>query len=268
MAVTTDDLLEAIETGGLLYPEVPGQMSLLPIPGVLARTSSASHFFTNAVGAATLTPDDADRAIAQVREHFAREAKTFGWFVGPRSRPADLGERLTAAGLQRRADLSMAGMALTDLSVPVRTNPEVEVRQEGRAALDDASAAMGRWMFDTPADVMRLFNASATQPDAKVRVRAYLAYLAGRPKPVGFGFMLYMPRTPVVLLGGAAVDPEARRRGVYHTLVARRLADARADGYEAAVIQAVRTTSAPRCRQVGFREVCGLELYVWSPPPA
>jgi len=48
--------------------------------------------------------------------------------------------------------------------------------------------------------------------------------------------------------------------------VKRRLDDARADGREAAVIQADRNTSAPICAKLGFRELCSLEVYVWSPP--
>ena len=65
--------------------------------------------------------------------------------------------------------------------------------------------------------------------------------------------------------GGSAVMPSHRGRGVYRALVARRLADARRDGAEAAVIQAVRSTSAPICVGLGFEEVCAQELWAWSP---
>ena len=50
------------------------------------------------------------------------------------------------------------------------------------------------------------------------------------------------------------------------SLVARRLADARAAGADAAVIQAVRGTSAPVCANLGFKEVVPLEFYAWVPP--
>jgi predicted GNAT family acetyltransferase len=61
--------------------------------------------------------------------------------------------------------------------------------------------------------------------------------------------------------------PEHRGRGIYSALVAKRLADARADGRSAAVIQAVRSTSAPICAKLGFREVCALEFYAWEGAP-
>ena len=57
---------------------------------------------------------------------------------------------------------------------------------------------------------------------------------------------------------------EYRGKGVYTALMAKRLADARALGMEAAVLQADRTTSAPICANLGFEEVCSLDLYAWG----
>ena len=65
----------------------------------------------------------------------------------------------------------------------------------------------------------------------------------GGTEPVGWSYLVYLPDSPIVLLGGAATLPEHRGRGIYSALVAKRLADARADGRTAAVIQAVRSTS-------------------------
>jgi hypothetical protein len=60
---------------------------------------------------------------------------------------------------------------------------------------------------------------------------------------------------------------EHRGKGVFTSLVARRLADGRASGDRAAAIQAMRATSAPICARLGFRELCPLELWSWSPSP-
>src|SRR2546426_793986 len=91
------------------------------------------------------------------------------------------------------------------------------------------------------------------------RCRGYFAYVDARP--VAWSFLVYLD-APFVLLGGAGTLPEHRGRGLYTALVARRLADACADGRTAAVIQADRETSAPICAKLGFRELCGLELFV------
>jgi len=59
--------------------------------------------------------------------------------------------------------------------------------------------------------------------------------------------------------------PGVRGRGVYTSLVARRMADAYRDGARAAVIQAVRSTSAPICQKHGFVEFFNLDWYIWEP---
>jgi len=46
--------------------------------------------------------------------------------------------------------------------------------------------------------------------------------------------------------------------------MAKRLADARALGMEAAILQADRRTSAPICANLGFEKVCSIDLYVWE----
>ena len=49
--------------------------------------------------------------------------------------------------------------------------------------------------------------------------------------------------------------------------MAARLAEARAMGKDAAVLQGDRKTSAPICVKLGFREVCSVDFYAWSPTP-
>jgi len=80
-------------------------------------------------------------------------------------------------------------------------------------------------------------------------------------QPVAWSYLVYLPDSPTVLLGGAATLEEYRGHGIYTALVARRLADARVDGRTAAVIQGDRKTSAPICAKLGFREICGLEMF-------
>ena len=82
--------------------------------------------------------------------------------------------------------------------------------------------------------------------------------------PVATAGMLYMPDLPIALLLSSATLPDFRGYGIYTSLMARRLADARQDGIEAAVIQAVRATSAPICRKLGFVEIDADGAVCWS----
>lgn len=115
--------------------------------------------------------------------------------------------------------------------------------------------------YGLPLDVMRVFNEILAAAADRIKQRGYFAYVQGNDKPVAWSFLAYIPDSATVLLGGAATLEEYRGQGLYTALVARRLADARADGRTAAVVQADRNTSAPICAKLGFREICGLEIF-------
>ena len=220
-----------------------------------------SHPVANLVGCADLDGASAESTIQTVRDRFAAKGKSFGWITSPSSRPSDLPRRLTEAGLVKADEL--AGMALTDLSLPIRANPEVEVRPasvaEQRQAISMTAAAYGM-----PLDVAEWFTEALIAAD--LRSAMYHAFLPGYSGPVAFGNLVFVPDTSIVLLGGAATVTDVRGRGIYTSLVARRLADARAAGAEAAVIQAVRGTSAPVCANLGVQELVPLDFYAWVPP--
>ena len=263
MPSAPDQLLDAVERTLFVYPEVPGLVKWLEVRGVVGRESPVSHPIANLVGCADLDEHEVDDAIGAVRDRFAPSRKAFGWITSSSSRPRDLPERLVAAGLVKADEL--AGMVLTDLGHPILTNPEVEVRtadieQQRRAIPMEADA------YGLPPDVADWFTEALIGASDRVRYTTYHAYLAGRPDPVAFGNLVFISGTSIVLLGGAATLSDCRGRGIYTTLVARRLADARAAGADAAVIQAVRGTSAPVCANLGFKEILPMEFYAWVPP--
>jgi N-acetylglutamate synthase-like GNAT family acetyltransferase len=76
--------------------------------------------------------------------------------------------------------------------------------------------------------------------------------------------MFPFPTSTVAVMQGAATLNPYRGQGVYTALMATRLADARAMGMEAAILQADLTTSAPICANLGFKEVCSFDLYAWG----
>lgn len=255
------ELVAAIESTLHVYPPVPGLTEDLGVPGVRGRVTALSHPLANLVGMARLTERDADATIARAKERFGRKA--FGWITGPHTTPADLPRRLEAAGL--RHEDGIAGMAVTDLDLPITPNEAVRVREVTPAEAVRESAMMGR-AYGMPEEVAAFFARLLAAP-GPIRSRGYFAYLDGE-RPVAWSYLVYVPESPIVLLGGAATVPEARGHGIYTTLVKRRLDDARAHGRTAAIIQADRTTSAPICAKLGFRELCSLEVFAWSPDPA
>ena len=264
MTKPEDDLIQAIESSLQVYPPVSGLSEDLAVKGVRGRVTDLSHPLANLVGMADIAPDEVDATLKMVRNRYSRGRKAYGWVTGPLTRPNDLGARLVASGLVKEDE--MAGMVLTDLAVPIGVDAKIEIRE---ATLHDAQAASGMMAraYDMPEEVARFFNVLLAMTDSKVKNRGYFAYVDGGTEPVGWSYLVYLPDSSIVLLGGAATVPEHRGRGIYSALVAKRLADARADGRSAAVIQAVRSTSAPIAAKLGFREVCGLEFYAWEGAP-
>jgi GNAT superfamily N-acetyltransferase len=259
MAASTETIFLALENSIFAFPEIPGRWEVLDFPGVRARaTPQTSHPIGNLVGVATLTEANADAVIAQVRDFFAARDHTVGWWLNPSSTPGDLVLRLEAAGFAKV--LEQAGQVLTNLGLAIKVNPVVTVRQATHADRDD---------------LIRLYATAYPLPEALAAVitdvlplaaggRHYLAFLDGVEEPVAVASMFPFPKSTVAVMQGAATLSAYRGKGVYTALMATRLADARALGMEAAILQADRTTSAPICANLGFEEVCSIDLYAWG----
>jgi GNAT superfamily N-acetyltransferase len=257
--VVERDLVDAIETTLFMYPAVHGVAQELGIAGLRGRITKVSHPLANLCGDARFSERESEAMIQKVRQRYGDLA--FGWVTGPSTRPADLGARLEDAGLGH-AD-SLAGMTLTDLATPIAANAKVRIEETTMKAAAAESEMMAR-AYGLPIEVMRVFNEILTAAAERIKSRGYFAYVNGTERPVAWSYLAYIPDSATVLLGGAATLEEHRGQGIYTALVARRLADARADGRTAAVVQADRNTSAPICAKLGFREICGLEIFVSS----
>ena len=257
-----DTLLDALEIGALLLPELPGRVEHWSPPGIRVRVTWDSDPFANLVGAATLDEGNADAVIQEVLDFFAGQGKAFGWLVGPRSTPADLVERLGWAGLQRISE--SAGMAHFDPSIFLPTNPAVHVWEASAEDFETAGWLMAEGM-GVAQEQTRAVTEALFFGEGPVGRRIYLATVEGAEHPVGFASMVYVPDQPIVHLASAATLAGYRGQGIYTALVARRLADAHQDGAEVATIHANRATSAAICRKLGFEEIASLDLLAWYP---
>ena len=259
MAASEEAILHALENSLFEFPELPGRWEVLRFSGVRAHaTPQTSHPVGNLVGVSTLTEDTADAVIAQVQDFFAKRNHVVGWWLNPSSTPGDLVIRLEAAGFSKVVE--QAGQVLTNMEREIKVNPRVTVRQ---ATQDDRP------------DLLRLYATAYPVPDEMAAVitdmlllatggRHYLAFLDGVEGPVSVASMFPFPNSTVAVMQGAATLSDYRGNGVYTALMAKRLADARAMGMEAAVLQADRTTSAPICANLGFEEVCSIDIYAWG----
>jgi GNAT superfamily N-acetyltransferase len=262
MTITRDILVDAIESFYSFWPEIPGRIEYLPIPGIRACVTPLSHEFVNVVSKATLGPDDADDVVKAAYDFYVAREKAFGWAMGPLATPADLGSRLNTAGIVKGGE--SAGMVLTNLETPIKSNPSVRIRKANNDDVEAMSKVMAQG-FPMPEDVSHFFSEVWMLYFDQLKSSTYLAFLADIDEPVACSLMFQVPDQPIVMMSGAATLQEHRGKGIYSSFVARRLADARKEGAEAAAILAMRSTSAPICRKLGFKEICRYEHYSWKP---
>lgn len=198
-----------------------------------------------------------DEQLTQAIEQLEGSGRRYAWVVGPSTRPADLGERLAAQGFE--LTFAWDGLVLEDLAIPIEINPDVTI-EEPRV---EVAAEVGElWEAGTDGHVPREFAAESlrryVQTEPK-ETRIFLGRIDGRV--VSYTATRLEPNGTAYLRQGVT-HPAYRQRGLYLTLLARRLRAARDAGCTRAVVQAITTTSSPILQRRGFRRVSGLTAYM------
>ena len=245
-------LLELAEEPGLWLPPEPSR-DVVFADGYCVVVYGRSVW----VHRIRLEPDQVERAVDEVRALLReRGLNEVSWWVGERSTPEGLVERLEQLGLEPDDPPGM-----TTLAIARRPNgePSVEVRRVEN--LDDYLTALEiDWAsFDVPAVEReeRRVAARLAWPliVADGTSSVYLAYIDG--KPVGFGRAIFAPWA-ALLLGGATL-PEARGKGVYSSVVHARWEETVERGVPRIVVSA-GPMSAPILERLGFERLGRVRL--------
>ena len=107
-AIVADQVASRIED-----PEIPVEAHL--DPDVSWAVSPIADTFRNVVVGARFEPEDANRRIAEIRDAYGRGDTGFVWWVAPFDTPADLGSRLTDAGLTLEGNAPAMAANLNDV---------------------------------------------------------------------------------------------------------------------------------------------------------
>ena len=176
------------------------------------------------------------------------------WTIADSATPADIVERLRAAGAHDRgAPFDHEFTALATEREPPRVAGievrRVETYEDFLAGLEVVIAASPQaveWAAEQRADAEGTWSRRRQRPGGE-----WLAYLDGRP--VAYAGAVAGP-SGLFLTGGSTV-PEARGRGCYRALIRARWDDAVRRGTPALVVHA-QETSRPILEHVGFERVC------------
>jgi GNAT superfamily N-acetyltransferase len=231
------------------------QMRRRPVvgPGVRVETEERLTRMIGADGSwatvvwSDLTEVDADAAIAA---EIARATGSLEWKLYSHDRPADLPDRLRAAGLHPEPVETLLVAEIADLDLPVPDPAGV------RLTLVDDSA--GVEVMHAVHDAV--FGPGTTYPWVIDGVRAALA-LTPRPieavvawagdEPISAGRIEFHEGTDFASLWGGGTLPEWRGRGVFRALVGYRALLARDRGFRYLQVDAM-PASRPILERMGF----------------
>jgi GNAT superfamily N-acetyltransferase len=207
-----------------------------------------------------LDGDELDRLIARQVRVFAERGEPFEWKLHGHDRPADLPDRLRAAGLvPEETETVVIGRVDELASEPILPDGVSirEVRERGDfariARLEEAVWSEDHSWLDS------LAEERAADPEG---LRIFVAE-AGE-LTVSAGWVRFPSQTEFATLLGGATLPGWRGRGIYRALVARRAQLAAERGRRYIEVDA-SDESRPILERLGFVAVTTTTPYVWRP---
>ncbi|MET9321657.1 GNAT family N-acetyltransferase [Streptomyces sp. NPDC003038] len=232
------------------------------VGAVVRQTVSGPGLGWNGVLWSDLDEETADGEIAAQVAFFAeREPSGFEWKLYDYDRPADLGERLRAAGfVPEPAETLMVGRVDELAGLPAEPPEGITLRVVTDEAGVDLMMEVHQQAFGTERPQIReqMLGLLRDEPET---IAAVLA-MAG-DTPVSSARMEMRPGTSFAGLWGGGTVPRWRGRGIYRLLVAHRARLAAGRGIPYLQVDA-SDDSRPILERLGFRALGVTVPYVWA----
>jgi GNAT superfamily N-acetyltransferase len=209
-----------------------------------------------------LDGSDLDELIARQVRAFAERGERFEWKLHGHDLPADLPERLRAAGFEPEEQETVVIAPVEAIARKPQLPAGVSLREvTSREDLERIAAhELAVWNDDHSGLADMLEGEVLADPDALT----VLVAEAGETV-VCAAWIRYERGTEFATLWGGATLPEWRRRGIYRALVAYRANLAAARGFRYLETDA-SDDSRPILERLGFVAVTTTTPYIWSPP--
>jgi GNAT superfamily N-acetyltransferase len=241
-----------------IRPDTPGAR-IERVDGVVRRVDSDLGW--NAVVWSCLDRATADGAIAEQVRYFTALGREFEWKLYAHDRPADLAERLRAAGFTAEPEETLLVAEVGGLPTDVELPEGVELRPVTDEAGIDLVVQVHRQAFGSDGSRLRhqLLTQLTEDPDAVVAVLATAGDL-----PISAARMELHPGTDFAGLWGGGTVAAWRGRGIYRALVAFRTRIAAERGYRYLQVDA-SDQSRPILQRLGFVALSTTTPYVYRP---
>jgi len=229
-------------------------------PDMLWTITDIPFSLFNSVLRAQLAPNNLDAAI-EAAIHRSRSMNVpMLWWVGPATRPVDLGTHLERHGFSRDEDETGMAVDLLKLNEGLTTPPGLEIEPVNDLPTLKQWCHVFSAGFEIPEpygqaffDLFASLGFGAGSP-----IKSFLGRLNGEPVAISMLFL----RAGVAGIYCVTTLPAARRLGVGAAMTLFPLLEARRQGYRAGILQA-SAMGASVYRRLGFQEYCKIREYTW-----
>ncbi len=212
----------------------------------------------NGVTWTDLDDSTVDASIAAQIERFGRIDREWEWKYYSYDQPADLPERLVAAGFTAEPMEALLVAEITDLDLDLRPPAGIELRPVLTRSDADALVSVGDEVFggDHAAIGRHILTGLAASPPT---IAGVVAWAGGTP--VSAARVEFNAGTDFAGLWGGGTLPEWRGRGVFRCLVAHRARLASARGFRYLQVDAL-PPSRPILERLGFVQLATTTPFV------
>ncbi|MFP3992424.1 GNAT family N-acetyltransferase [Streptomyces sp. E11-3] len=208
-----------------------------------------------------LTEATADAAIAAQVRHFTTLDRSFEWKLYGHDTPADLPERLTAAGFTPEPRETLMVARIRGLPTTPELPDGIRLHQVTDPADLHLMTQVHDEAFGNNSDQLR--QQLLTQLTQSPETNTMTVAMAG-DTPVCAARMEFHPGTDFASLWGGGTLPAWRGKGIYRALVAHRARIAAAHGYRYLQVDA-SDQSRPILQRLGFVPLTTTTPYVYEP---
>ena len=233
-------------------------------PELIRMSHGAKEASYQGVGYTNLNEGNIDETIKSVISYFKERQLPFMWYIGPDSKPENLGEALQAHGLQYGGNGPAMAINLSEL--------EERPAHQGLTVKHVEDVDMLRTFFDVwcesypfPKGLGDIYYNIFTSEGFRLNHpnRFYVGYLDGEPVASSRVFL----GEKVASLWWVSCHPSARGKGIGSAMTYVPLNEAMSDGYNVGSLYATRM-GAHVYPKLGFKEYHKLEVYVQIPEQA
>jgi GNAT superfamily N-acetyltransferase len=202
-----------------------------------------------------------DAFIARQIRVFEELGKRFEWKLHGHDQPADLADRLLAAGFVPEELETVVIARVPDVAAAPRIPDGITLREVTTRGDFDRIAAMEAEIWgDAHIDLPDMFEAERTANPEAISI---LVAEAG-DRMVSAAWIRFEKGTDFATLWGGATLPDWRRRGIYRATVAHRANLAAERGFRFLQVDS-SPDSRPILERLGFVAVTTTTPYVWTP---